>query len=91
MMMMMIESLDILVGIRYALRYLLVVVIILLIVLPKSIKMGIFSEFLLEVNSFYHNNSIFHRLGRLLGITITITITITIAITIGIGIGITIG
>ena len=66
-----IESFNILVGLRYAVLYLLLVITIYLLVvivlLPRSYRLGIFSEFLLGINSAYRNSSLFHRLGRVLG------------------------
>lgn len=61
---MMTESLDIVIALKYALSYLVIVVVLLLVFLPKSYKLGILSELLLEINAAYHQNSILHQLGR---------------------------
>ena len=65
-MIMMIESFNIFIGLQYAVIYLIVVLLVLLL-LPKSYRLGLLSELLLEINSAYHYSSFFHALGRRIG------------------------
>jgi hypothetical protein len=67
MMIEILQSFNVLIGLQYAIISMIIIMIILLLLLPKSIRLGLLSEFLLEINSFYHNSSSFHKLGRLLG------------------------